>query len=381
MEDTREKILIVDDNPENIKILANILNRQNYKLAFAKNGKETLRILEKNSYDLILLDVMMPDMDGCEVCIKIKENIKTKNIPIIFVTAKDQIEDEKKGLDIGAVDYITKPIEPTITLARVKTHLELNKLRKNLEIKVQEEIDKRMVQQKLLVRQSRLAAMGEMLNAITHQWKQPLGIAMLINSNFQLELSDENIDKNRLKSYSNKLQDTINFLSHTIDDFKNYFSPNKEKENFDIKNEIEDILNMLQAQIKNEAIKLDTSIEQNLEIYGVASEFKHVILNLISNAKDAFNQNKIRERNISINGWLENENIKISVQDNAGGIDETIVDKIFDDYFTTKENKGTGIGLSMSKLIIEDELKGRIEVQNKNGGALFTITIPLYKSN
>lgn len=382
MEKYSDKILIVDDNPENIKVIANILDEEGFKLAFAQSGEEALKILENNTFDLILLDVMMPQMDGCEVCERLKADIKTKNVPIIFITAKDQIEDEKKGLELGAVDYITKPIEPSITLARVKTHLELNTLRKKLEEKVQIETEKRLEQQKLLLKQSRLAAMGEMLSAITHQWKQPLGIAMLINSNFQLELEDENIDKDRLKNYSTKLYNTINFLSQTIDDFKKYFDPDKKRIVFNINKEINQISNMLAPQLKNEKIILDINIDETLEGYGVPTEFKHVILNLISNAKDAIVLNKKDTRNILITASKLNHNTtKIDIQDSGGGIDESIIDKIFDDYFTTKEQNGTGIGLSMSKLIIEDEMKGKIKLENKNDGALFSIEIPSYKTN
>jgi len=125
MEDEKQKILIVDDEPLNINVLVDLLNT-NYKTVVAKNGEQALkRVMSDNPPDLVLLDVVMPDMDGYEVCRRLKENALVADIPVIFVTAMDEVDDEKKGLALGAVDYITKPISPPLLEARIKTHLKL----------------------------------------------------------------------------------------------------------------------------------------------------------------------------------------------------------------------------------------------------------------
>ncbi|MDN5304600.1 MAG: cyclic di-GMP phosphodiesterase [Fusobacteriaceae bacterium] len=153
----RYTILIVDDTPENLDVLAGILN-DDYDIKVAKNGKIALKIAEKFLPDLILLDIMMPEMDGYEVCKKLKNNIKTKNIPVIFVTAKDQEVDEKLGFEAGAVDYLTKPIRPTITKARIKTHLKLANQTKALAIEVDKKTKEIQNTQLEIIRKLGLAA-------------------------------------------------------------------------------------------------------------------------------------------------------------------------------------------------------------------------------
>ncbi len=132
MTDKRYRILVVDDEPTNLQLMMQILNDR-YQLAFAANGIKALEIAQKMETDLILLDIMMPDMDGYEVCRKLKGDEKTKHIPVIFVTAKDEVDDETRGLRLGAIDYITKPISPSIVKARVKNHLELKLAREKIE--------------------------------------------------------------------------------------------------------------------------------------------------------------------------------------------------------------------------------------------------------
>ncbi|WP_208320304.1 response regulator [Hypnocyclicus thermotrophus] len=150
-------ILIVDDTPENLDVLAGILNEE-YNIKVAKNGKIALKIAEKFLPDLILLDIMMPEMDGYEVCRNLKNNIQTKNIPVIFVTAKDQEVDEKLGFEAGAVDYLTKPIRPTITKARIKTHLKLANQTKALAIEVDKKTKEIQNTQLEIIRKLGLAA-------------------------------------------------------------------------------------------------------------------------------------------------------------------------------------------------------------------------------
>jgi two-component system sensor histidine kinase/response regulator len=370
-----KSILAVDDTVSNLDILIDYLD--GYDIVDTTDATEVMEILEDNKIDLILLDIVMPKINGFEVCKQIKSNQKTENIPIIFITSNSDEESVEKAYELGAVDYVTKPFRKRELLARVKTHLSLHEKNQDLEKRVEDEISKRTQQQKLLIRQSRVAAMGEMMSAITHQWKQPLNILSVLNSKIKLKVSMDKLDKEEMIQDTQTIDNTIKMMSETVSDFKNYFSNDKTKNVFCIKQKVLDISNIIKVQLEVNNINLQMDIEEETTGYAVESEFKHVILNLISNAKDAIIQNKCENREIFLKTEkIDNTNTKLTVQDSGGGIPENIIEKIFDDYFTTKGKDGTGIGLSMTKLIVEDEMHGTIEVCNQNDGALFTVIFP-----
>jgi CheY-like chemotaxis protein len=375
--DNKETILIVDDTAENIDILSNII-KSKYKVKVAINGNIALKAVNSSPKpDLILLDVMMPQMDGYEVCKILKSNPQTKDIPVIFITALDDNISEEKGLNLGAVDYIAKPINPAIVLRRIQTHLALYDQNRALEYKVQEEVAKRMLQQELLVKQSRLAAMGEMMSAITHQWNQPLSAISASNDALLMQSKLGTINEEDIEKFSGFIKDSVLFMRDTILDFKNYFSTKKIKKTFCVKEQVNAVMKILGIQLKHSNIEVNIEIDGNVNGYGVESEFKHVILNLIANAKDALNEKKAENKKIVINASSIDESYsQLIIKDNAGGIPENIINKIFDDHFTTKEDKGTGIGLFMSKMIIEDEFKGEISVCNEDNGAKFIVKFP-----
>jgi two-component system sensor histidine kinase/response regulator len=370
-----KSILAVDDTVSNLDILIDYLD--GYDIVDTTDATEVMEILEDNKIDLILLDIVMPKINGFEVCKQIKSNQKTENIPIIFITSNSDEESVEKAYELGAVDYVTKPFRKRELLARVKTHLSLHEKNQDLEKRVEDEISKRTQQQKLLIRQSRVAAMGEMMSAITHQWKQPLNILSVLNSKIKLKVSMDKLDKEEMIQDTQTIDNTIKMMSETVSDFKNYFSNDKTKNVFCIKQKVSDIVDIIKVQLEVNNINLQIDIEEETTGYAVESEFKHVILNLISNAKDAIIQNKCENREIFLKTEkIDNTNTKLTVQDSGGGIPENIIEKIFDDYFTTKGKDGTGIGLSMTKLIVEDEMHGTIEVCNQNDGALFTVIFP-----
>ncbi|MEA2100419.1 MAG: response regulator [Campylobacterota bacterium] len=375
----KKTILIVDDTPINIAALTNIL-KNDYKVIAATSGGNALKIsLKEPRADLILLDIMMPDIDGYEVCRQLKKEPLTANIPIIFITALNDKENEEKGFLLGGVDYITKPINPSIVKARVATHLALYEQKQILEMRVQEEIKKRLEQEKLLLRQSRLAAMGEMMSAITHQWNQPLNAIGAITTSLNFSTQLETSEDDELLKQLEQIDKIIAFMSGTMNDFKNYFKPNKNKEMFGVKNEVESVVSILSSILKVSNITLDMKVDDNVTGFGVASEFNQVLLNIISNAKDAIKA-KMKEAifsgKITIKGSCEGKWSILEISDNGGGIPKNVIEKVFNDYFTTKEDKGTGIGLSMSKMIIEDQLQGTITVHNNEDGATFTMKFP-----
>ncbi len=237
---------------------------------------------------------------------------------------------------------------------------------KDLEIQIDNAIKENREKEKLLQTQSKLASMGEMIGAIAHQWRQPLNVLGLNTQLLIEDYLDGKIDEKYLENYEEKQMKIINFMSKTIDDFRNFFKVDKEKENFSIKKAIEEVIEIVSAQLKNHNIEVILNGD-DFEINGYPSEFKQVILNVINNAKDAILANNIQNGKIIIT--LKEK--YISIEDNAGGIPDEIKNRIFEPYFTTKEN-GTGIGLYMSKQII-NQMGGDIEVTNTKQGAKFII--------
>lgn len=231
--------------------------------------------------------------------------------------------------------------------------------------------------EKMLIQQSKMAQMGEMIGNIGHQWKQPLNTLGLIIQKLESDfIFNHKIDENYITKIVDDSLNQITFMSKTVDDFKNFFSPNKKKENFSIKKAIEETLFIISAQIKNNNIELIGDYE-DFNIFCSKNEFKQVILNIISNAKDELISNKIDTPQIKIRVYRDNQNGFITIEDNAGGIKEENIDKIFEPYFSTKETNGTGIGLYMSKVIIDEHLNGKLSATNENFGAKFEIVFSI----
>lgn len=372
----KHRVLIVDDVPENLRILLETL-KEEYTVIAANCGTKALELATKDQKpDIILLDVMMPDISGFDVCERLKQDDSTKHIPIIFVTTISDTLGEEMGLRMGAVDFITKPIVPGLVLARVRNHLELKRYRDELEQRVQEEIEKRLQQQELLVKQSRLAAMGEMMSVITHQWQQPLNAISISVGILKMDIEDRPQEAMDIVSEHHiMVTDNIKFMTETLKDFKNYFKPTKEKSMFLVSTEVNAILKMVEPQLKIAGIKTSVEIQDGLQIYGRAGEFKQVILNLVSNAKDVIKQNGIKNGRIDIFAKSDGDGVLLELQDNGGGVPQDVIESIFDNYFTTKGEEGTGIGLAMCKMIVEDGMGGKISVQNRGEGACFVIVL------
>ncbi len=305
-----------------------------------------------------------------------KENPSTYPIPVIFITGKDSAEDEAIGFEVGAVDYIVKPFNPTVVRARVKTHLKLQQLTNSLldevdkQVRQKTEVQKKLAEQEILIhQQSKLAAMGEMIGAIAHQWRQPLNALNMNIQNLEDDFEDGLIDEPFIQAFIEKNRKTIVFMSKTIDDFRNFFRTNKEKQSFSLLNAVHETIALQEAQFKNHAI--DVEIEgEDISLFSLKGEFQQTVLNLINNAKDALVESGRCDKKITIQLLGD----ALAVEDNAGGIPEEILERIFEPYFTTKEQgKGTGIGLYMSKLIIEKNMGGILSVENRSEGARFLI--------
>jgi signal transduction histidine kinase len=247
---------------------------------------------------------------------------------------------------------------------------QINKLNKNLEQKIKKAIEENRKQEQLLFQQSKLAAMGEMIGAIAHQWRQPLNSLALHTQLLVEDFLDNKVDEEYLYKYEKNHMDTIQFMSKTIDDFRNFFAKDKEKTKFYLKDAVLEVVQLLDKQLMNHHIFISVNYDES-EIVGYKNELKQVILNVINNAKDAVLANNIEKGKIDI----EIKDKIIYISDNAGGIPEKIQNRIFEPYFTTKGTKGTGIGLYMSKIIIEEHLNGKIYFENIENGTKFIIDL------
>jgi C4-dicarboxylate-specific signal transduction histidine kinase len=257
-----------------------------------------------------------------------------------------------------------------------KKELLLEDLNKNLELKVKRAIREEKKKDRAMFHQSRLARMGTMLSMIAHQWRQPLSEVSGILMELETANKFNNVDSKMIKDSvadSNKL---ISFMSNTIDDFRNFFKPDKQKVDFFIDDACNEAITLVDASIKNYHINLVKNVKDNCLIRGYKREFAQVMLNLISNAKDALIQRELNNPEIKINLVCKDNKVIITVEDNGGGIKEDYISSIFDPYFTTKESlKGTGLGLYMSKMIIEKNMNGELNFENTKEGALFTIIL------
>jgi len=282
-------------------------------------------------------------------------------------------------------------ISAIITLLFVLISFYISKLLSDmfLEYKqnIQDEIQNTLKKEKLLIQQSKMATMGEMLGSIAHQWKQPLSVISMSNGLLRFNKEDKDfLDEESHSESLDNIDTSVNNLSQTIDDFRNFFNPNKARILFKISDAFNETINLISSQLQNNDIELIKNIS-DVEFYGSQNELQQTLINLLKNAKEELvKKDPGEKRYIFITTQKDDNFVHIKIKDNANGINEAIIDKVFDAYFTTKETEGgTGIGLYMSKQIVEMSLKGTITVSNKEYtynnipyiGAEFIISIPI----
>jgi len=268
-----------------------------------------------------------------------------------------------------------KELELQVNMTK-KAEKRLEKLNQTLEDKVQEEVRKYKQINQQLIYQSRLAQMGEMISMIAHQWRQPLNSISLTSSNLLFKCMMDDIDKEVFEKEIALIDEYSQHLSTTIDDFREFFKEKKEKEKTSIAKILNTTLDIVRTSIENKNIKIITDLNCNSEFETYANEVKQVVLNLIKNAEDVLLEKKIDEPIITIHSSCSENCDKriLTIKDNGGGVPDEIIDKIFDPYFSTKlELDGTGLGLYMSKTIIESHCGGKLSVYNDHEGAIFKV--------
>ena len=310
---------------------------------------------------------------------KILQNVDSefKNILINFLKKSEEYKGKSVNNDIAIIKLnlnngISKYIEINLSYIFDENNNPIE--RQSIVQDVTEKVLAKQEKEKqdiIFMQQSKLASMGEMIGAIAHQWRQPLNELSIRIQKLKYNYAKEQVDEKFIYEFIQKNKKTIDFMSKTIDDFRNFFRIDKEKNDFHIRNAIEEVINIQNAQLKNHNIELEF-IGEDFIYSGFKTEFQQVIMNLISNSKDALVSNKINQPKIKI----ELKNNIITVEDNGGGIKNDIINRVFEPYFTTKEQgDGTGMGLYMSKMIIEDNMHGKINIINNKNGILITIKL------
>ncbi|MCX6051364.1 MAG: PAS domain-containing sensor histidine kinase [Campylobacterales bacterium] len=326
----------------------------------------------------------------------VKNRAKDGSTFFVNTTVVPLLDENENIVEFIAVRYdVTKEVFLTIELQMKEIEFEelnrtleirveektkqLQELNQTLELRVKEEIAKNEEKQRVMFWQSRHASLGQMLANIAHQWRQPLTELNL--TLFNIKKAVANDDKEDVVKLYNDSKTIIKNMSNTIDDFTNFFKPDKEKYYFNLSNSINESIQILENFLKSEMICVKTDFE-DIKVLGIANELSQVIINLMKNSKDAFVHNAILIREIHIRTYQEKGFGVIEIEDNAGGIKEKDIDRIFEPYFTTKHtSQGTGLGLFMSKMICEQGLNGSIDVKSKKGRTTFSIKIPLEREN
>jgi signal transduction histidine kinase len=257
---------------------------------------------------------------------------------------------------------------------------ELEEHKNNLEQRIEEEIALREANYKMYEQQAKMAAMGEMMDAAAHQWKQPLNALSLMSDMLKDDFKTGDVDQPYIDELTDDIQGQIDHMVNTLQEFRTFFRPNKEFKSFGIKRCVQSVMLLVNDEFLKNSINIHIQSTQEILMHGIENEFKHLVLNIINNAKDAFNERDLKERDIYINFFKINNQINLEIEDNAGGIPEDVIQDIFKPEVTTKEEgKGTGIGLYMSMQIAQ-KLGGNLSVKNTSRGAQFLLEIPINPS-
>ncbi len=391
----KQIIMIVEDSPSNIKILNQTL-RDDYVIKVAKSGESALAHInsclepqadnntEENSNkslfpnntltkdrqskkqplpDIILLDIIMPGMNGYEVCRQLKSSKKTSNIPVIFITSKDEIEDEEMGFEMGAVDYITKPISPSIVKARVRTHL----LIKNQQDLLHNSISVLQHRTELLEHKAEL---GMLAAGLAHDINNILFVSMMIE-NLPAMIPKDLPEKTIIEEYVKSTMESLRMGRDICRGFTNYLKDIGED---DMIQQFPSLLHPLSMLEKTYKVKLHKQIASNLPyIKCKSSQIKRVIVNLFINACHAVEGQM--KRDITIRLWSDTGRVFFSISDNGPGIPDNVLPHIFQEHYTTRKD-GSGLGLSMVKKILESH-NGTIECFTTiDKGTTFIISLP-----
>jgi len=312
---------------------------------------------------------------------KVEEELKEHELKL--QASYDELQEQSEELQAQGEELLAQSEElqaQNEELARLweksrQSEEELQRLNDALDKRVAERTRELREKDHLLIQQSRLAAMGEMINNIAHQWRQPLNALGLLVQQTSLLYELGELDKETVEDGAKKSMSLINHMSQTIDDFRNFFKPNKERVVFNVAEEIKKTLSLIEGSLHGKHIDVQMAQKEDPAVTGFPNEFAQALINIINNAKDVLVERNVQAPQVLITVDAEEGRAVVTISDNAGGIPDNVVDKIFTPYFTTKGPSGTGVGLFMSKNIIENNMGGVLTVRNIEEGAEFRIVL------
>lgn len=395
------KILIVDDNKYVHSITKSVLkdftfDNRALDIKSAYDSQDAYNILEKDSdYALVLLDVVMEVQDaGLLLAKKIRETLDNQIVRIVLRTGEPNSAPERRVIEEYDIhDYKEKTELSdlkliTTVISALRSYRDIRKV-KDSEASLQKIVDERTRELKdlndeledrvkrqtsYMIEQSKFAQIGETISMIAHQWRQPLGSisAIIINDLTKYELDTLKLGDVNKDFY--RIQEILQHLSSTIDEFRNFFKPSKDKESCNIAELMESSLKLVESTISSKNITVLKDYKECAPILSFKNEIKQVFLNILNNANDAIEN--VENSMILIDVYEEGDFIKVSIENSGESIKKEIIDKIFEPYFSTKSKNGTGLGLYMSKIIIEEHCNGKINIENSDFGVRFNVYLP-----
>ncbi len=375
------KAVIIDDKLIVKFVGNNIENLIGYKSEeFINSSLDYLTIIKSEDKQKIVDDVRFA-INNREKSIKhTPYAIKCKDNTIAYLLQYTHLifnEDRTLKYVLGYLYDITKEKSYEELLKNLNNDLQEKIL---IEIREKEKLQlERVNQERIMFQQSKMAAMGEMIGAIARQWKQPLNTIGLIAQSLSDMYEFNELNMESIKDVENLIMRQIDFMADTINDFRNFFKPNKEQSDFNSEEAIEEIIKLLLPIFQKSNINIIFQKSEIALCKGLKNEFKQAILNILNNAKDAIIEKGVKSGIINIKIEI-NSHLNIYIRDNGGGIPTHLLpNKIFDSYTSTKGDKGTGVGLNISKTIIEGNMSGKIYAKNMEDGAEFLITLPISK--
>lgn len=383
------RIMVVEDDPGHAELLERSFeDAPEFAITLAGTIRAAHEQIKISPPDLVLTDYLLPDGAGKEVL-----SILPNAYPVVVMTSHGSEQIAVELMKAGALDYVVKTPDSFDQMPHIvrralrewrlrceheKAQSQLAEINASLEQRVRDEVSKNLEKDRLLAHQTRLAAMGEMLRDIAHQWRQPLNSIALIVQSINMEFEAGELTKASLQQQANQCLDTVQYLSDTINQFRSFYQPEQLPSPFSLAAAIESAINMMRPGIEASGIRLQLDLATDNAFQGYRNEFVNAIINIVNNAREALLEHRPPNPCIAVSLHQIADHIVLTISDNGGGIPAEIMDKIFDPYFTTKfKSQGTGIGLYMAQTIIESSMGGTIRFRNRNGGAEFTISFPL----
>ncbi len=351
-------LLIVDDNATNIMLVQAILEEEGFtNIHSASSAYEAYAMLEKEPINLVLMDIIMPEVDGLQALEAIKSNDKFSQVDVIMVTATDDDDTLRKSFELGAVDFVRKPVNQVELIARLHTTLQSQE------------------KDTMILQHSRFDAMEEIIGMLAHQWRQPLSIINAIVGTLVIQKELNMLSDEELSSSLANINKHTTELSQMITTFREFFKADATPTLSSPNDAIDEACKLMHEGLEQQHIRLDLDLSDLKPMFYTQNLLAQVLTNLITNAREAFTKNKTSDPFISISSFVQNNKVHIILKDNAGGIPAEIQPNIFEPYFTTKyEKNGKGLGLFLAKNIISQHFKGNIYAKSKDGQSEFLIT-------